>query len=268
VIRADAYIELTHYDKAIETAKEAYDYVLEQRFSDQTRIYPLSSLALAYALKGDRTHSQQYLTLLEATGSGFMGAVRMTKLMGIARVHMALGDYPQALSVIQQDDSLSMLRSMMEAATIVTGAVSPGDSVFAYEQLPKLFILNKCFYETGRLAEAKRGYERLMALPQTQSRGGIYWVILYDYGRILEKEGNREGALEYYRRAIDLIEQQRSTINTESSKIGFVGDKQQVYEQIIALLANLGRSEKRTLCLHRDRLGDPDANTGWKGPRR
>ncbi|MEW6663670.1 MAG: CHAT domain-containing protein [Thermodesulfobacteriota bacterium] len=244
VIRADAYIELTHYDKAIETAKEAYDYVLEKRFGEQTRIYPLNPLALAYALKGDRARSQNYLKILEETSSGFMGAIRTTKLMGIARVHMALGDYLQALSVIQQDDSLAMLRSMMEAATVVTGAVSPGDSPFAYEQLPRLFILNKCLYETGRLAEAKRGYEQLMALPQTQSRGGIYWIILFDYGRILEREGNRDGALEYYRRAIDLIEQQRSTINAESSKIGFVGDKQQVYEQIIALLAKLGRSEE------------------------
>ena len=131
----------------------------------------------------------------------------------------------------------------MEAATLITGAVKPGDSVFTYDQLPKLFILNKCRFEAGRVADAKRGYERLMAMPQTQSRGGLYWVILFDYGRALEQAGNREQALDYYRQAINIIEQQRSTISAESSKIGFVGDKQQVYERAIALLVRMGQGE-------------------------
>ncbi|MDX9821051.1 MAG: CHAT domain-containing protein, partial [Syntrophales bacterium] len=39
-----------------------------------------------------------------------------------------------------------------------------------------------------------------------------------------------------YRQAVDVIEQQRATINTETSKIGFVGDKQSVYQRLVAAL--------------------------------
>lgn len=241
--RADAYIDLARYDEAIETARQSYEYLLGKRIGEQMRVYPLSALALAYALKGDRAQSQHYLELLEATSSGFMGAVRTPKLTGLARTHLALGDYAKCLSVIEKDDDLAGLRAFMDAATFVTGAARAGDSVFTYDQLPKLFILAKCRFETGRIAEARRGYERLMALPQTQSRGGLYWIILFDYGRLLENEGNHQGALDYYRQAINLIEQQRSTISAESSKIGFVGDKQQVYERVIALLVRSGQAE-------------------------
>ena len=242
-IRADAYIDLGRYDEAIETARQSYDYLLGKRIGEQMRIYPLSALALAYALKGDREQARHYLTTLDETSSGFMGAVRTPKLTGLARTHLALGDYAKCLSVIEKDDELAGLRAFMEAATLITGAVKPGDSVFTYDQLPKLFILNKCRFEAGRVADAKRGYERLMAMPQTQSRGGLYWVILFDYGRALEQAGNREQALDYYRQAINIIEQQRSTISAESSKIGFVGDKQQVYERAIALLVRMGQGE-------------------------
>mgnify|MGYP003352306214 CR=1 FL=1 len=46
---------------------------------------------------------------------------------------------------------------------------------------------------------------------------------------IAEREGQADAAAAFYQRSIAIIEAQRASINTEASKIGFVGDKQQVY---------------------------------------
>ena len=95
--------------------------------------------------------------------------------------------------------------------------------------------------ETGDLKGAKEGYDLLLGIPIIKENGGLYWIILFDRGRIAEKEGDAQGAIAFYRRAIAVIEGQRSTINTEASKIGFVGDKQSVYRRLIAVLYNAGQ---------------------------
>ncbi len=89
--------------------------------------------------------------------------------------------------------------------------------------------------------EAKEGYDRLLSKPETKSNGEIYWPILMDRGRISRGEGNTKQAIDFYKQSIDVIENQRSTINTEASKIGFVGDKQKAYHQTISALFSDGQ---------------------------
>ena len=110
--------------------------------------------------------------------------------------------------------------------------------------MPKAFILNKSLYETGQVKEAKAGYDELLAIPQTKDNGDFYWLILFDRGKIAEAEGNLKEAIDFYQKAIDVIERQRSTINTEASKIGFVGNKQKVYHALIAALFAEGQHAK------------------------
>ena len=44
------------------------------------------------------------------------------------------------------------------------------------------------------------------------------------------------------KRAVDVIERQRSSIHTETAKIGFVGDKQAVYQELVSLLVEQGKA--------------------------
>ena len=76
----------------------------------------------------------------------------------------------------------------------------------------------------------------MLASPRIKDFGEIHWLILTTVARIAEKEGNRAQAIEFYRKAVDVIEAQRASINTEAGKIGFVGDKQAVYQRLIASL--------------------------------
>jgi CHAT domain-containing protein len=244
LLKAEAYIEFGDYEKSVSFAKTAYEslpaveWTSKDRTNSWIRRYKIRSwgmLALAYALKGDNKQASQFVTQLEnesasssefwLTPGGIQSAINKEKGFELARVYMALGQYDRILAAKENlwDTFASVSEGMF-------------GTLFAFVDLPKAFMTNKALYETGHIKEAKEGYDRLLSKPETKSNGDIYWPILLDRGRITEREGDLKGAVDYYRQAVDVIEQQRSTINTEASKIGFVGDKQAVYRQLVAAL--------------------------------
>ena len=241
VVRAAAYIDFGDYDEAVAQATKAYEIVQQRNLSPWMRIQALSVLALSNALKGERSQAEEYVRLLGDIKSTREFVLNTDILNGQARTYMALGDFQRSLAIIKQDEAGAKERSLASASTVKIGAVTAQDDLFAFSQLPKAFILNKSLYETGQVQKAKSGYDDLLANPQTKDNGDIYWLILFDRGKIAEAEGNRQEAIGFYRRAIEVIERQRSTINTEASKIGFVGNKQQVYHALVAALFAAGQ---------------------------
>jgi len=242
MLRAEALLDLGEYRKAVEQAQRSYEIVNKKDLSRGMRIYTLGILGLSHALNGDREKAKEYTRLLEGIGTYYpFTFLKTDKLNGLARIYMALGDFQKSLERIREDESIAWARSFAEAAAFMTGAMPSGNSVFAYQQLPKAFILNKSLYETGAAKEAKTGYDALLKDPRTRDNTDIYWMILFDRGKIAEAEGLRGEAIDFYRRTVDIIEEQRSTINTEASKIGFVGDKQKVYSRLIGVLFAEGR---------------------------
>jgi CHAT domain-containing protein len=110
----------------------------------------------------------------------------------------------------------------------------------AYADVPKIFIRAKCLYETGQYAQAKEAYDDILKLPQLYQFGGVYWVSLQDRARIAVREGDTRGAIERLKKAVESVEAQRSSIDGEAGRIGFVGDKQAVYQELVALLVQAG----------------------------
>ena len=242
LLRAEALLDFGNYPKAVDEARRAYDVVQQRDLARIMRIYALSALGLAHALNGEHEKAKAEASLLQEIGTHYpFTFLKTDKLNGLARIYMALGDFQHSLDLIREDESIAWFRGFTEFATVAILAMPPGDSVFAFAQLPKLFILNKSLYETGHTKEAKAGYDRLLEKPQTKDNGDIYWMILRDRGKIAAGEGNQQEAAEFYKRAIDVIERQRSSINTETSKIGFVGNKQEVYHLLIAELFAMGK---------------------------
>ena len=232
-LRAEALIDFGDYKRAVEEARRAY--ALSMRDMKTRRIAPLGTLALALALSGDHAQAEAYarqLESMEIESSDYS----INKQLGAARVYMLLGQCQKALALAQEGLGFSFGRFSLDLVARAGGAVGQNDSFFVKYTLPLEFIKSHCLYETDRFGEAKAGYDQLLNAPQIQAIGSIYWLILFDRERIAEKEGDLKGAVGYYRKAVDVIEQQRSTINTEASKIGFVGDKQSVYRQLVAAL--------------------------------
>ncbi|MDY6831388.1 MAG: CHAT domain-containing protein [Thermodesulfobacteriota bacterium] len=238
LIRAEALIETGRYTEATAQARKAYETALSMKWSmadlqvnwhRKCRIRALGLLSAACAFDGNMAESLRYTETLEKEWPGFMGGylVRKEKDFALGRAYMAQKRYEKVLEF--HADFL-----MGFAHVFSFGIVKAmEDKVFAFVELPRDFVKNKALFETGRIKDAAKGYDRLLARPEARDNGELYWVILFDRGRIYEEAGDRKKAIELYKKAADVIESQRSTINSEASKIGFVGDKQDVYYRLV-----------------------------------
>lgn len=237
ITRAEAYMDIGEYGKAIEDARRAI--AAKPKSANQFKWHELNTqgvLMLAYALGGNRDKALSMAQQYEAIDvSGVYSLLAADKHVWLAKTYVSLGDYPRALHFLEIQESAEDAFVRSFADTFI-GASSRGESMWEYQMLPKEFLLRKCQFEAGRAADAKAGFDALLKKTKIRDNGDIYWMILFDRGRIAEKEGDLKSAIDYYRQSIAVIEQQRSTINTETSKIGFAGDKQAVYRQLVGAL--------------------------------
>ena len=238
LIRAEVYTELRDYEKAIAASNEAVKAV-PQRWNEERmfRIHALSALGIAHAHAGNRGEALKAAEALEEIGTSYpFGALKQPKWLGVVRIHAALGNFRKAHEVFTRENPTSH-GLFMSVAYGVGGAVAglgEGESFTAWTDLPLEFMKYKTQLEVGEIPEAKKGFDKMLTSPAVSQNGEIYWLLLYDRGRVAAHEGDLPAAIEFWRRAIEVIEEQRSTINTEASKIGFVGDKQAVYRALVA----------------------------------
>jgi CHAT domain-containing protein len=243
LMRAEAMIDLGRYEAAVEEGEKAslWRAPFGMEIAERTfRYYALGYIGVAHALKGERDKAIEAAARMESISECWPPAFPIPcqgteKYTGLAKIHVALGNFETALDIIRRRD--------FDAGGLFGGLGASGGEAFwwGWLQLPKQFLLNKCLFETGRVGEARKGYEGLLKVPQAKDNGEIHWLILYDLGRIAMREGRPGDGIDFFARAIDVIERQRATINTEASKIGFVGSKQGVYRDLIAALFAEGR---------------------------
>jgi CHAT domain-containing protein len=232
ILRGYAYLDLGEYDKAVRAASAAYTLLgrTDQRSNNfyRSQLIDIAGiLGVAHAHLDHDAESDRWLAVLQRidTRETIIGP---EKFIAIARIYMARKQYQQALIAIQDPE-----------AKVTGPATAFYDQTF--QELPKFFILTKALYETGRVREAKEGYDRLLKHPQIKQIGGMYWPVLLDRATIARKEGQLALAEKLLREAVDVIEKQRASITTEAGRIGYVGDKQAVYQELVALLVNAGR---------------------------
>lgn len=244
MMRTEAYNELRNYDLAIASAQRAFE-TIPTRWNEERmfRIQALTALGLSHAFAGKREEAAKYAEELTAVSTFYpYSGLTTDKVMGVAKIWLALGDYQKAYDGLRSD-SVGLGGLFLGLGDIIGGGMvgMGGESLFTWQELPKQFMVVKTQLEVGQTAEAKAGYDKLLENPRTANNGEIYWVLLHDRGRIAAGEGDLPAAIGYWQKAVEIIEQQRSTINTEASKIGFVGDKQDVYKKLIDALIQTQR---------------------------
>ncbi|MGB5158241.1 CHAT domain-containing protein [Desulfobacterium sp. N47] len=226
ILRGSIYLDQGEPQKAIEEGILAYKLLHEdgrekQSFYTSQLISIYDFLGVAYAISGNKSDAQKIVNSLQNVSITVMNGPE--KYSALARIYMALKEYDNALKAIRNPNAR------------VTGAITAlYDQTF--QEIPNLFILSKSLYETGNIIEAKKGYDRLLGHPQIEQIGGIYWIVLLDRAKIALSEGRKNAAEDMLKKTIDVIEKQRSSINSEAGRIGFVGDKQSAYAELTALL--------------------------------
>lgn len=220
--RASISLDQGAYDEAVKHATIAYNKLSQQIFYRSQVILIGNILGVAHAFLGHVDEAKKYLDIVGKVDVGWSN-LGPQKYVAMSRIYMALKQYDKALESINDRNA--------EVAGLLTVFYDT-----AFQDVPKLFIRNKSLYETGKIKEAKDGYDQLLKYPQIAQFGGIYWLILFDRANIALGEGDTATAIENLKKAIEIIEQQRSSIDSEAGRIGFVGDKQAVYQQLVGNL--------------------------------
>ena len=251
--RAQVYMDYGDYPKAIQAASRAYAILQQESSQDNSSrsrtILPglgsmnrrssqnsfsrvqiidiIGTRGLAYALSGQKAQSQADLAIVSSVDIS-RSNLGPDKHIALARIHMANHDFRDALAEMSLGES--------EAPAVLTAFYDK-----SFQTLPRDFIISKCLYETGQLDRARQAYDRLLAYPFVGQVGSIYWVSLFDRARIARAEQHPDEAIRLLAKAIVVLEEHRASIHSEVGKIGFVGDKQSVYEEIVSLLVEQGR---------------------------
>lgn len=202
----------------------------------------LGVLAVANALAGDVATANSYLRRLEAFPPGQIGPevhYMQEKRTWLARSYMALGDFQRAYDAV---NAIDLGAAFGRGVNRTFEFLIAGQTEIRSEATAYAFILHKAELETGRVQQAKTGFDRMLSAPAVKANGDILWLLLHDRGRIAEREGKLKEAADFYREAVDVIDAQRSTLSTETSKIGFVGSKQAVYRDLIRVLMSQGQA--------------------------
>lgn len=218
-----------------------------------TRIH----LATLYGVAGRRDSSERYANEIREEMSGLDGSFdkfyRTKRRLALVQIHLARKEYEAALKLADDDSSAG--QDFLYVALGLTLFAAGGGSglelllapAFDQHTISTKFQVAHARVEVGRLGEAKAYLDEILAKDGIKGLAGIYWAALYDRGRIAEGEDQPDEAIGLYQRAVDEIERQRSTIQTENAKIGFFGDKQAVYQALIRLLFRSGRHEEAFL---------------------
>lgn len=242
IMRAEALIDFGRYAEAGESARLALSWFRRERSDDKDiEANALAALTLASTFGGDRRAAEGYVAELEKVDVSWprYNAYANAKAYALARGSLALGRFDKTLQALAENRAFAV---QVLLDNLLSGATFRGTSNWVWQELPRGYMVAKSLKELGRIGEAKASYDQLLKTRQVESNGEIYWLILYDRGRIAESENNTAEAIGFYARAIEVLEGQRASINTEVNKIGFIGNKQEVYERIVRLLFRSGQT--------------------------
>ncbi len=203
----------------------------------QYKVEVLPILGIAAGVLGNRAGVEKYMKLIEDLEIPYMGGQQRRNLreVALAQLKLNLGRYEEALTHLG-DEHLALARGITDAL------FGGGDSIGVVYALPKALMAARCHFELGRMDKAREALDGLLEHKRAPEQADIYWIALYERGRVAEREGKPAEGIEFYRRAIEVIELQRASLTTEATKIGFVGNKQQVYARAVALLIGAGRA--------------------------
>lgn len=257
------YFELRDYEKALEYAHEVEalldsgavgfsNTVFSENFELNTwsGIPTFGVLATVYGERGDREKSLRYLRRMNSlrTDDVLTRRYEGERRDWATRAYMAVGDYASAYREVTNNrnafgDSLAPLADLfgLPVKFLVTGDARTQQQAIVARQFRAKFLLHELELKLGKLEQAKQGYDEILAYPGLDSFGYIKFNALYGRGLVASGENETDKAIDYFKQAVEVIEQQRSSIKLEQQKIGFVGDKIVIYRELIAALIKVGR---------------------------
>jgi len=224
--QSEMYLELNLVEEGAHLARRALDTFRQLGMGYETA-KALTNLAIATHHHGDAPAA---LEMFRRARDLFVSEKNLA--------WTAITDLYQAL-VYHQQGRLGEARSLCESAQRYF-APSPWVGKAVLCQL----LLARIHLNAGRREEARRVcLEGIGHLDQAESPALSYQAY-FVLGLIEEELGSSEAAYEAYRQAHQRLENLRSHLNAEETKIAFLKDKLAVYEALVRMCLRRGSSDK------------------------
>ncbi|WP_124538238.1 CHAT domain-containing protein [Piscinibacter terrae] len=196
---------------------------------------------LAAAKKAADADPEQYRRNLRVGGAFLSGGILIYALLTAA----ALSAAPAASLGTAFANAIAAAATLIlgVAASVITFAVSRiAGKDTTWDLTQRWYAVARISRDTGDDAKADATYKKLLEQDAVlQSQPAIQWQVYADLGQWHEKAGRDDEAIAFYQRAIDVIEATRRNIAAEAAKIGFISDKQQVYQRLMQLRLKRGQ---------------------------
>ncbi len=217
-------------------------------------IHVYETAGILAAMCEDRPTALDYIHKIKGVTSMAEFQIRPIKNAAIAGIYFIMKDYGSAKKVIEEysGDAFYSFAKAIETIMIFPLLVhyadlGPETSLDAWSEHGTFlseFMVSKILFETGNHDEARKGYEKLLSKKISANYERLHWTSLADLASIYKKEDRLKESITLLEQAVSLIENQRKSIFSEGSKIGFVGDKQAVYHDLIKALYEDRQYEK------------------------
>ena len=261
--KAKALWYLGEYQEALVAQDKALQYA--QKADDVRLRIAAKSLGGLIALNlGDLDGAQTYLddALSEAQEHDRQDEVAV-QLNNLGIVAREKGDYESALARFEQarviDFKLKstlgmaydlrnlgivehMLGRMTQAKKHLDEALSLSRSVDDKFNVVKTLIgLARIEMKQGLDKEAAKYAHQALALSTQIGLREVSWRALRTLGQICRQQKKLRRAKDYYKRAIQIVEQMRASLRVEQFRSGFLDNKYDLYEDMVHLLVDLGQ---------------------------
>jgi len=103
------------------------------------------------------------------------------------------------------------------------------------------YYIGKAYSEVKQYKEAIKEFEVIQSNHIFDRHSGYLWRFLHDFAQAYIGVGNHKKAIPLLEQSISIIESQRSNLRNEKNKIGFVGNRQAVYSDLVSALMDTSR---------------------------
>jgi tetratricopeptide (TPR) repeat protein len=213
--------------------------------------YKQSRLAFAYLATGQLQQAQEAIDADPAqtretlrTGGLVLGGSLLV-LTGVVVASLLAAPAGVAAAIANAAAAAATLIVGVSASVLTITASRIAGSDTAWDVTQRWYAAAVILRRNGHPEKSDVLYARLLQHEALlRSQPSIQWQVYADVAERHEEAGRAEQAIAFYEKAIDVIEATRRNIATESARIGFVADKQRVYERLIRLRLQRGDTDK------------------------
>jgi len=255
---------LGFYDRAIKYFRRAME-IDKELGKTEAYIFDLNNIGLCLLNKGRINHD---LTPVREAITYFREALHLSeenKL--IKRKTMVLNNLANALFLLgERDEALSCIKTGLELSKKINDI---------YQQI----VINDTLGSFYTQSDPQKALDHLFQSLHLSLKSPAYkdeWTLYYHIGRSYESLKAYDLAVEFYNKSINLIEILRRKIDYDFYQVGFLRNKQEVFDALIRVKKkvydeqnNSARKEELFNCIERTKaksflytLNSPDLNPG------